>query len=400
MYAEKICIAGKNQIAIDAVDYILDLGIDVDNIYACTNKTDSGENNWQPSLLNYCTRKGIKVVPLEDLYLIENLFFFSLEFDLIISTKYFLTDKLFNIHFSELPKYKGMYTSVFPILNNEEKSGVTLHEIDFGIDTGNIIDQISFPITDLTSIELYYKYQTEGIKLFKNNFKSIIEGNYKVKPQERFQSSYFSKKSIQFNNLELNANQTAFQIRLQIQAYRFRPYQLLKWKEVNLSHSEILDTRSNLKPGTIINKTDNSITLSTIDFDIVLYFDNINEILIACENDDIESLNELINQGYYINDFNYRGWTPLMVACYNGSKKCTLKLIEIGADVNAVNFKGTTVLMYSMSASVQSGDIRIMKTLIENGADINKKDYSGRSIFYYAQKYNDFNVNELLNKTV
>ena len=39
-----------------------------------------------------------------------------------------------------------MYTSCLPILFNEKESGVTLHKIDRGIDTGDIIDQITFPI--------------------------------------------------------------------------------------------------------------------------------------------------------------------------------------------------------------------------------------------------------------
>mgnify|MGYP003343582255 CR=1 FL=1 len=44
-----ICIAGKNQIAIDAVKTLLDMGIKQDSIVTCLNKNDTGINNWQPS---------------------------------------------------------------------------------------------------------------------------------------------------------------------------------------------------------------------------------------------------------------------------------------------------------------------------------------------------------------
>ena len=57
----------------------------------------------------------------------------------IIKTKNFKSNKLFNLHFSLLPSYKGMHTSAFPILNGEKYSGVTIHKIDNGIDTGDII---------------------------------------------------------------------------------------------------------------------------------------------------------------------------------------------------------------------------------------------------------------------
>ena len=48
-----------------------------------------------------------------------------------------------------------MYTSYWPIKNGEKKSGVTLHKIDSGIDTGDIISQLSFDIDEDTLFSLY-----------------------------------------------------------------------------------------------------------------------------------------------------------------------------------------------------------------------------------------------------
>ena len=72
--------------------------------------------------------------------------FISLEYHRLIDPLKFVTSKLYNPHFSLLPAYKGMYTSALPLLNDEKDAGVTLHHIDSGIDTGDIIDQIIFPI--------------------------------------------------------------------------------------------------------------------------------------------------------------------------------------------------------------------------------------------------------------
>src|SRR5690606_1870023 len=124
--------------------------------------------------------------------------------------------------FSKLPSYKGMYTSVLPILNGESESGVTLHEIDKGIDTGPIIDQIVFPLSvDTTARELYDLYLTNSILLFKKNLRFLITGNYVARPQTRLGSTYFSKSSINFSNLKIDLNQTAFQIHNQIRAFVF-----------------------------------------------------------------------------------------------------------------------------------------------------------------------------------
>ena len=69
-----------------------------------------------------------------------------IEFDQIIKPTEFRSNRLFNIHFSYLPEFKGMYTSAIPILQGSTHTGVTLHGIDQGIDTGPIIAQEKFEI--------------------------------------------------------------------------------------------------------------------------------------------------------------------------------------------------------------------------------------------------------------
>mgnify|MGYP003425002010 CR=1 FL=1 len=125
-----VCIAGKNNIAVEILIYLVQIGIKKENIYIISNKTDDGKDNWQRSLLKKANKMGIKIRNLEDVYSIENLLFLSLEFDKIVNPNKFKSNKLFNIHFSLLPKYKGMFTSIMPILNNEMLSHhfvLTLH---------------------------------------------------------------------------------------------------------------------------------------------------------------------------------------------------------------------------------------------------------------------------------
>ena len=93
------------------------------------NPTDNGFDGWQPSLKRLGTELKIKETTIEELYEIEELLFLSLEYSELINTTKFKSQKLFNIHFSLLPEYKGMYTSALPIINGEEYSGVTLHKI-------------------------------------------------------------------------------------------------------------------------------------------------------------------------------------------------------------------------------------------------------------------------------
>ncbi len=224
----KICIAGKNAIAVNALKFLLgECDFTCEDILVCPNKTDNGEDNWQPSLKKFAKASKVKVVALEDLYEIDDLYFFSLEFDRIIKPDRFKSPRLFNIHFSLLPKYKGMYTSVFPLLNGDEKSGVTLHLIDSGIDTGDLIAQEEFEVSiNDTCRDLYFKYLKYGEALFKQNFRKLLNGDYSTAPQPALGASYFSRHSIDFRNIVIDFKKTSFEIHNQVRAFIFPEYQL------------------------------------------------------------------------------------------------------------------------------------------------------------------------------
>ncbi|HEF1355612.1 TPA: hypothetical protein R8R39_001559, partial [Campylobacter jejuni] len=222
----KICIAGKNNIAVNSLQFILKNYFEADQIVVIPNKNDKGIDSWQKSLLKFALDSNIKIVTLDEIYNIEQIIFFSLEFDQIIKIENFKSDRLFNIHFSALPKYKGVFTSITPILNNELESGVTLHRIDNGIDTGNIIDQHCFPIDiNDTARDLYFNYLKYGESIFKKNIQTIINNSYKDLKQTNINSSYFSRKDINLVH-KINFKKTSFEIHNQIRAFIFQEYQL------------------------------------------------------------------------------------------------------------------------------------------------------------------------------
>ncbi|EAK1781968.1 hypothetical protein CVR99_08615, partial [Campylobacter upsaliensis] len=141
----KVCIAGKNDIAVNALEFLLTF-YEPKDLIVVPNQNDEGKDTWQRSLKKVAQKYGVKIVSLEECYSVKDLLFISLEFDLIIKPEKFVSKRLFNIHFSNLPKYKGVYTSIMPILYGENEAGVTLHYIDDGIDTGDIISQRLFKI--------------------------------------------------------------------------------------------------------------------------------------------------------------------------------------------------------------------------------------------------------------
>ena len=93
----------------------------------------------------------------------------------------YFNGNLVNIHSSILPRDKGLMPNFWCLYNNYNFSGVTLHRIDTNIDTGVIINQITYPISchysylDLITISRYItKY------LLFNYINSFIEHDVEV----------------------------------------------------------------------------------------------------------------------------------------------------------------------------------------------------------------------------
>jgi len=223
-----ICIAGKNKCAVEAVKYLLFEKIEKNKILILPNSNDNGKNGWQPSLKKFAKSKNIKITNLKTLYDLKEMTFLSLEYDKIINVKKFKSKRLFNFHFSLLPKYRGCHTNFFQIYKGEKYSGVTLHKIDSGIDTGNIIDQKKFNINiNCTGYENYLKLMKYSLFVFKKNFHKLLNNSYKMRKQNLSKGSYYSRKSVNYNKIrKIKLNKYSIEIHNKIRALIFPPYQL------------------------------------------------------------------------------------------------------------------------------------------------------------------------------
>lgn len=267
-----ICIAGKNNIAIEVCEYVLQ-HYDSAVLYAIPNSTDDGMDSWQKSFRKFVSEHPkIQLTTLEEMYNIVDLVFISTEYDRIIKPYLFRSVQLYNIHFSLLPAYKGVYTSALPILNGELYTGVTLHCIDSGIDTGDIIAQTVIRISNKeTAYSLYHKFLKKGTILLTKNMDKLLQGNFTSYPQSSKGSSYYSKQAIDYSNLSINLNCTAQQIDQQIRAYYFPVYQIPVVHNTQIGSAKILKSKSKQKSGYVLKETDEYILLSTIDYDIKLF---------------------------------------------------------------------------------------------------------------------------------
>jgi methionyl-tRNA formyltransferase len=128
------------------------------------------------------------------------------QFDLVLSFGYrhLLTEKLIlatkapiiNLHLSFLPWNRGAHPNFWSFWDNTP-SGVTIHKIDPGIDTGPILFQRYFEFS--TKVETfkttYEKLVKSAETLLFENFESIINQDFELKKQ-RGKGSYHSLKDL------------------------------------------------------------------------------------------------------------------------------------------------------------------------------------------------------------
>ena len=386
----RFCIAGKNNIAVSILQYLLEnKKIQKDDLCIICNKTETGKNGWQRSLRLYAQNNEIREETLEEQYEKDGLIFLSLEYDRIINPFLFRSRQLYHIHFSKLPAYKGMYTSALPILNHEKESGVTFHKIDRGIDTGDIVAQSTFLLdAEETALGLYLKYIKAGTELLRRMVDGLCSerGLPEAVPQSFTDSSYYSRETIDYHNLVIDLNQTAEKVLAQIRAFHFREYQLPSVYGKKINSANITNVRSCERPGTIIWKDKDRMVLSTIDYNITLYFDRFYDVLSACEHGNLSNLEKVPRINTYVNQQEEHGWTPLMVATYNGHYDIVQFLLSEGANLSLKNWNGTNLLMYAKEAYVKTGDDRLFKLFLNSGIPLDEVDYAGKNLINYCQE--------------
>lgn len=114
---------------------------------------------------------------------------------------------IINLHISYLPYNRGAHPNFWSFYENTTK-GVSIHEINSGIDTGDIIfrKEIKFKnIHKLTFKNTYDYLQIQIEKLFIKNFKKIISKKYKTFKQKG-KYSFHKKKDLPKNLKTWNTN--------------------------------------------------------------------------------------------------------------------------------------------------------------------------------------------------
>jgi methionyl-tRNA formyltransferase len=97
-----------------------------------------------------------------------------------------------NVHPSKLPYYRGRDCIRWAMINGETEIGVTVHQVDEGLDTGEILLQETFPIgLDENYLEVRERMKPYYPKLVLQAIQELKDGKTERKKQRANEGTYF-----------------------------------------------------------------------------------------------------------------------------------------------------------------------------------------------------------------
>ncbi len=233
-----------------------------------------------PTLKSWAHRLGIDFLPLRQINSLSSKqilkkynvdIFVSMSFDQIFKKDIMSLPSLgaINCHAGALPFYRGRNVLNWVLINDEETFGVTVHYVDEGIDTGDIILQHIEPIKDEDNYQsLLNKASNICADLLYDSLNMILNNDVKRIKQHDIDpsGSYFRKRVLGDENIDWNWNsRKIFNFVRSISTPGPCARAFVRENEILISKVKIIDSlKGNYREREIIN-TKNNLYVKTID---------------------------------------------------------------------------------------------------------------------------------------
>ncbi|MDP3278768.1 MAG: formyltransferase family protein [Deltaproteobacteria bacterium] len=129
-----------------------------------------------------------------------------------------------NVHPALLPYNRGSYPNVWSIVD-ETPAGVTVHYIDEGVDTGDIILQREVQVTATDTGEtLYRKLEEVSVSLFKESWTNLQHQDHQRRPQQSGGTSHKLRDVAAIDEIDLTRSYTGRELINILRARTFPGY--------------------------------------------------------------------------------------------------------------------------------------------------------------------------------
>ena len=171
-----------------------------------------------------------------------------------------------NVHGSLLPRWRGAAPIQRSLWAGDRETGVTIMQMDVGLDTGDMLHKLSCPITaEDTSASLYDKLADLGPQGLLHTLHLLATGAAKPEVQDESLVSYAEKLSKEEARVDWTLS--AAQLERCIRAFNPWPmsYIVIDDQPVKIWQASVIDKIAAAEPGTILEATRQGIQVATGD---------------------------------------------------------------------------------------------------------------------------------------
>lgn len=165
-----------------------------------------------------------------------------------------------NVHASLLPKYRGAAPIHYAIMQGEKESGVTIMQMDIGMDTGDMIKKVAVPIGEnMTMGELHDELKVKGAELLLEVIEDIEAGKAQPEKQSEEEATYASLLKREMERIDWS--KSAVDIHNLIRGFNPAPGAFTKLpdgKNLKIWGSRLSDKVTTAEPGTVVEATKHS----------------------------------------------------------------------------------------------------------------------------------------------
>jgi methionyl-tRNA formyltransferase len=168
-----------------------------------------------------------------------------------------------NVHASVLPRHRGASPIAAAILAGDEETGVTIMEMEEGLDTGRIVAQVATPIgEDETTGELTTRLAELGAELLVETLPLWLAGG--IAPTAQDESGATLTRLLRKEDGRLDWRQPAEVLGRQVRAYTPWPGAFTTWqgRQLKVLRARVLPADANRtetrEPGTVFLATDDA----------------------------------------------------------------------------------------------------------------------------------------------
>ena len=176
-----------------------------------------------------------------------------------------------NIHASLLPKYRGAAPINWAIINGEKETGITIMEIDEGLDTGDMLSYREIPIKeDDDSESIHDKLSILGSLLIVETLEDLKNKAIIKKPQDDDLSTYAPMLSK--NTGKINWDNDGLKIKNLVRGLKPWPFAYMVYKDENIKiHKvKVIEKFSNEDNGIVVKVSNEGIYVNCKDNCIII----------------------------------------------------------------------------------------------------------------------------------